>query len=188
MPDIVRSLCDKLIRRHPHVFGNVKADTSEEVLKNWERIKSEERKEKNQDDSILSGVPNGLPPLLKADRLQAKAQHIGFDWPLGDNTPMFEKLDEEIQEFKDAVNENNQAHMSEELGDILFMIVNIARRFKINADSALSSVCEKFKARFNFMERAAKEQGFNLSDCSLEKLDDLWNKAKVNLKNSSIMN
>ena len=180
--DVVRAVCDKLIRRHPHVFGNVKADNPEEVLKNWEKIKSEERKSKNQNTSVLSGVPDGLPPLLKADRIQAKAAHVGFDWPAGNSQPLFNKLDEEIKELKQAVNENDLNHMSEELGDILFMTVNIARYLKINPDAALSKVCDKFKARFKIMEDLANLEGKNLSDYNLNELDNFWNIAKDKLK------
>ena len=107
MKDIVRTICDKLIRRHPHVFGNVEAKDSDEVLRNWEKIKAQERQEKHENLSILSGVPDGLPPLLKANRIQAKAAHVGFDWPKGNPAPLFAKLDEEINELKEAANSND---------------------------------------------------------------------------------
>ena len=186
MSDVVRAVCDKLIRRHPHVFGNVKAETSEEVLKNWEAIKTQERKSKNQDLSILAGVPDSLPPLLKADRMQAKAAHVGFDWPGENSEPLFKKIDEELNELKDAVKENNIEHMSEELGDVLFVIVNLARRLKIDADAALSKTCSKFKSRFSLMEQYAREENREISEYDLNELDKLWDKAKESLRNNQV--
>lgn len=186
MKDVVRAICDKLIRRHPHVFGTEDARDADEVLRNWERIKKEERQEKHEDLSILAGVPDGLPPLLKANRLQGKAAHVGFDWPKGDAAPLFAKLDEEIGEFKEAAGRGDAQNMEEELGDVLFMAVNLARYFKIDPDAALSRVCAKFKARFQLMEQMAAEEeqngGAPLSGRSLEELDVLWNRAKERLK------
>ena len=178
MKDIVRAICDKLIRRHPHVFGDVEAKDSSEVLKNWEKIKMQERKDKHENLSILAGVPDGLPPLLKANRIQAKAAHVGFDWPKGSPEPLFAKLDEEINELKEAANENNPEHIAEELGDVLFMTVNLARRLGVDPDAALNTVCEKFKKRFEFMENKARENNKNLSDYTLGQLDEFWNEAK----------
>lgn len=182
MKDVVRTICDKLIRRHPHVFGDVDAKDSDEVLRNWERIKAQERKEKHEDTSILAGVPDGLPPLLKANRIQGKVKHVGFDWPAGDDAPLFAKLDEEIQELKDATREGNPDHISEELGDVLFMAVNIARRFNVDPDAALNMVCDKFKRRFQFMEECARSEGKNIGDYSLAELDKFWDKAKQTLE------
>ncbi len=178
MQDIVRGICDKLIRRHPHVFGDVDAKDSDEVLRNWERIKKEERKEKHEDTSILSGIPEGLPPLLKANRIQGKAAHVGFDWPKGDNTLLFAKLDEEVQELKEAAHEDNLEHTAEEIGDVLFVTVNIARRLGVDPDAALNMVCRKFKERFAFMEQCARDEGKELSDYTLSELDAFWDKAK----------
>ena len=183
MKDIVRTICDKLIRRHPHVFGNVEAKDSDEVLRNWEKIKAQERQEKHENLSILSGVPDGLPPLLKANRIQAKAAHVGFDWPKGNPAPLFAKLDEEINELKEAANSNDIENIYDELGDVLFMTVNLARRLNVDPDAALNKVCEKFKKRFQFMEQCAQNEGKNISDYSLEELDKFWNKAKELLKN-----
>ncbi len=181
--DVVRAICDKLIRRHPHVFGNVNAKDSDEVLRNWEKIKTQERREKNEDTSILSGIPDGLPPLLKANRIQGKVAHVGFDWEGDSAEPLFKKLDEEIQELKSAVNdEKNHDHISEELGDVLFMTVNLARRLKVDPDAALSSVCDKFKKRFSLMEKFASKENKSISDYSLQELDNFWNKAKQILK------
>ena len=185
MKDVVRTICDKLIRRHPHVFGNVKADDADEVLKNWEKIKSQERAEKHESTSILAGIPDGLPPLLKANRIQGKVKHVGFDWPAGEIEPLFAKLDEEIQELKDASAENNPEHTAEELGDVLFMTVNIARRLNVDPDAALNMVCDKFKKRFAIMEELAQNEGKSISDYSLEELDSFWDKAKLRLSASS---
>ncbi len=182
MKDVVRGICDKLIRRHPHVFGNVKAEDSDEVLRNWERIKAEERREKHENTSILAGIPDGLPPLLKADRIQGKVKHVGFDWPEGETEPLFAKLDEEIWELKDAANSNDPEHTAEELGDVLFMTVNIARRLGVDPDAALNMVCEKFKKRFSVMEELAQADGKSISDYTLDELDAFWNEAKKRLK------
>lgn len=181
MQDVVRTICDKLIRRHPHVFGNVDAKDSDEVLRNWEKIKLEERKKKHESTSILAGVPDGLPPLLKANRIQGKAAHVGFDWPKGSPAPLFAKLDEEINELKEAANSDNPEHIADELGDVLFMTVNLARRLGVDPDAALNGVCEKFRKRFEFMEQCAANEGKNISDYTLEELDTFWDKAKLNL-------
>lgn len=182
MKDVVRGICDKLIRRHPHVFGNVKANDSDEVLRNWERIKSQERAEKHESTSILAGIPDGLPPLLKANRIQGKVKHVGFDWPAGEVEPLFDKLDEEIHELKDAASENDPEHTAEELGDVLFMTVNIARRLGVDPDAALNMVCEKFRRRFGIMEELAQSEGKNISDYTLEELDSFWDRAKEILR------
>ena len=121
MRDVVRTVCDKLIRRHPHVFGDVVAEDSDAVLKNWEAIKQEERKGRKEDLSVLAGVPAGLPPLLKAHRMQGKAAHVGFDWPRGDAAPLFAKLDEEAAELREVVEHGDAASVEDELGDLLFM-------------------------------------------------------------------
>lgn len=181
MRDVVRGICDKLIRRHPHVFGTEEARDSDAVLRNWERIKAEERQEKHQDLSILAGVPEGLPPLLKASRLQGKAAHVGFDWPDGDAAPLFAKLDEELDELWEATSRGDARDVEEELGDVLFMTVNLARRLKVDPDAALSRVCAKFKDRFQLMERMAAEEGRAMSDHSLGELDALWDRAKERL-------
>jgi XTP/dITP diphosphohydrolase/tetrapyrrole methylase family protein/MazG family protein/ATP diphosphatase len=180
--DIVRTICDKLVRRHPHVFcaskNEIKVD-SEQVLRNWERIKLEERKDKKEELSILAGVPKGLPPLLKAHRMQGKAAHVGFDWPRGDLEPLFEKLGEEVAELKGAVAADTTDAMEDELGDVLFMTVNLARHMNVDPDGALSRACAKFAKRFQKVERAASDKGRRLVDCSPAELDVLWNRAKA---------
>lgn len=179
MPDVVRTICDKLIRRHPHVFGEVVAEDSETVLKNWESIKMEERRGRKEDLSVLAGIPAGLPPLLKAHRMQGKAAHVGFDWPRGDAAPLFAKLDEEAAELREAVERKDPAAVEDELGDLLFMTVNLARHLDVNPDAALSRACVKFAGRFRRVEAWAAERGVRLEDCSLEELDALWDQAKA---------
>ncbi|MDR1048218.1 MAG: nucleoside triphosphate pyrophosphohydrolase, partial [Synergistaceae bacterium] len=176
--DVTRTLSEKLIRRHPHVFASAEAKDSEQVIRGWERIKREEREDKKEDASVLAGIPKGLPPLLKAHRVQGKAAHVGFDWPKGDTKPLFGKLDEEIAELRGAVAGGNPSEVEEELGDLLFMTVNLARHLNVNPDAALSRACGKFSARFRKVERDAAAQGLRLSDCTPAELDALWNKAK----------
>lgn len=178
MEDVVRTICDKLIRRHPHVFGTTEARGSDEVLKNWESIKQEERRERKEDLSVLAGVPSGLPPLLKAHRMQGKAAHVGFDWPRGDSAPLFDKLNEEAAELREAVVRGDADAVEDELGDLLFMTVNLARHLDVNPDAALSRACSKFAGRFRHVEALAAERGVRLENCSLEELDALWESAK----------
>jgi len=183
--DVVQGIGDKLIRRHPHVFQaekNFGAD-SEQVLRNWERIKQEERKDRKEDVSVLAGLPKGLPPLLKAHRVQGKAAHVGFDWPKGDLKPLFSKLDEEVAELKEAValagnDDTKRSTIEDELGDLLFMTVNLARHLNVNPDSALSMACNKFAERFQKVECSAAANGRHLNDCSLEELEIMWGEAK----------
>lgn len=179
--DVVRTICDKLIRRHPHVFGDVEAGDSDAVLRNWESIKLEERRARKEDLSVLAGVPTGLPPLLKAHRMQGKAAHVGFDWPRGDAAPLFAKLDEEAAELREAVGHGDAAAVEDELGDLLFMAVNLARHLGVNPDAALSRACAKFAGRFRRVEQQAAERGVRLEDCSAEELDALWERAKASL-------
>jgi MazG family protein len=161
---------------------------SEQVLRNWERIKQKEREDKKEDVSVLAGLPGGLPPLLKAHRVQGKAAHVGFDWPKGDLKPLFGKLDEEIAELKEAValSANDSAKkgaVEGELGDLLFMAVNLARHLDVNPDAALSIACNKFVERFQKVERSAAADGRDLNDCPPEELEIMWEKAK---KDSSV--
>ena len=179
--DVVRAICEKLIRRHPHVFKDVTVENSDEVLRNWEQIKREERREKRENQSALAGVPKGLPSLLKAYRMQDKAAHVGFDWPRDNLEPLFEKLDEETAELKTAIVSGSEDAVEEELGDMLFMAVNLSRHLNINPDAALSRACRKFGDRFQYVERTAAERGIRMdgdNKCSLEELDSLWNEAK----------
>jgi XTP/dITP diphosphohydrolase/tetrapyrrole methylase family protein/MazG family protein/ATP diphosphatase len=182
MRDVVRTICDKLIRRHPHVFGGVEVGGSSQVMRNWEQIKLEERKNKKEAPSVLAGVPKGLPPLLKAHRMQGKAAHVGFDWPRGDPEPLFDKLYEEAEELRQAVAARGtaeaEADIEDELGDLLFMTVNLARHLDVDPDAALSRACDKFSARFRDVERSAAAAGRRLDSCTLSELDAFWDNAK----------
>ncbi|GHV36581.1 nucleoside triphosphate pyrophosphohydrolase [Synergistales bacterium] len=183
--DVIKAIRDKLIRRHPHVFGEGSAADSTAVIRNWERIKQDERKgdgeDKNEekDTSVLAGVPSGLPPLAKAYRIQSKAAHIGFDWPKDDVAPLFDKLNEEVVELREAVTSGDADSMEDELGDVLFMAVNLARHVKVDPDAALSRACGKFSTRFREVERNAADAGIRLDECPLSELDQLWNRAKI---------
>ena len=170
----IGAIHDKLVRRHPHVFGETKADDAEEVLVNWEKLKNEERKAENK--SLLSGVPQSMPALLKASRLTEKASRVGFDWRRTDD--VFEKLDEEMAELREAVASDQKEHIEEEIGDLLFTIANIARKVGVNPEEALQSTNRKFTRRFEAMERRVHDGGRNLDQLELEEMDTLWNDAK----------
>lgn len=173
--DVITVLHDKLVRRHPHVFGDVEANDAEQVLVNWEKLKNEERKAENK--SVLAGVPQSLPALLKASRLTEKAARVGFDWRRTDE--VFEKIDEEIGELREAVASGDASHVHDELGDLLFTIANIARKLDINAEEALQSANRKFSRRFGSMEQKVRGSGRNLDQLTLEEMDVLWDEAKA---------
>lgn len=173
--DVADSLNAKLIYRHPHVFGEVHADTPHQVELNWEQIKL---KEKDGNKSVLSGVPVSLPPLIKAYRVQEKAANVGFDWD--EPQQVWDKVKEEIAEFENELANGNAKDKEAEFGDLLFSLVNAARLFKIHPDSALEKTNKKFIKRFNFIESKAKESGKSLKEMTLEEMDKLWNEAKHN--------
>ena len=172
--DAITVLHDKLVRRHPHVFSDVEARDAEQVLVNWEKLKNEERKAENK--SVLAGVPQALPALLKASRLTEKAARVGFDWRRTED--VFDKLDEEIGELREAVAKGNQSEVHDEVGDLLFTIANIARKLDVNAEEALQSTNRKFTRRFTAMEAKVRESGRNLDQLTLEQMDALWDEAK----------
>ncbi len=172
MDDVAAAIVEKLKRRHPHVFGNVEVEDSREVLRNWEEIKKEEGK-----DSVLEGVPDGLPALLKAQRVQEKVRRVGFDWESIGGT--FDKVREEIGELEKAVKDGDQAGIEDEFGDILFSLVNVARFLDINAEESLRQTTKKFSHRFRYIENRVEEKGERpIEEYSLEELDALWNEAK----------
>ncbi|MDE6791552.1 MAG: nucleoside triphosphate pyrophosphohydrolase [Muribaculaceae bacterium] len=171
--DVCKALTDKLIFRHPHIYGNVKADSAEEVIKNWEQIKL---KEKDGNKSVLSGVPSALPALIKANRIQEKVANVGFDWEKPED--VWEKLKEEISEVEAEITSGNQEGMEEEFGDLFFALVNAARLYGINPENALEKTNRKFISRFNHIEKRAKETGRNLKDMSLSEMDEFWDEAK----------
>ncbi len=171
--DVADALNKKLIFRHPHVFGEVKAETAHDVEQNWEQIKL---KEKDGNKTVLSGVPGALPAMIKADRIQEKAANVGFDWETREQ--VWEKVKEEIDEFAVAAETKDPAEMEAEIGDLLFSLVNAARLYKINPENALEKTNAKFISRFNHIESRAAEMGIKLKDMTLEQMDQLWNEAK----------
>lgn len=173
--DSVTAIHDKLVRRHPHVFGDVQADDAEQVLVNWEKLKNEERKAENK--SVLAGVPQSLPALLRASRLTEKAARVGFDWRRTED--VFAKLEEEIGELHEAIESGDESKVHDEVGDLLFTLANIARKLNVNAEEALQSTNRKFTRRFESMERSVREQGQNLDQLALEQMDALWDEAKA---------
>ncbi len=177
--DVANAISDKLVRRHPHVFGTVVADDPATVLKNWEQIKQQEhRKEKRH--SALDGVPSTLPGLLKAQRTQEKAARVGFDWK--DAAGPLDKIREELSELQKAVDASTDTsldtHVKEELGDLLFAVANLARHLKCDAESAIEGTTAKFSRRFRAVEAGAKAAGKDLKQMSLAEMDELWEKAK----------
>jgi MazG family protein len=177
--DVCDRLCDKLIFRHPHVFGEVKADTDEQVSENWEQIKL---KEKGGNKSVLSGVPEALPSLIKSYRIQDKARNVGFDWE--EREQVWDKVKEEITEFEAEVAHMDRDKAEAEFGDLMFSLVNAARLYKINPDNALERTNQKFIRRFNYLEEHTLKQGRNLTDMTLEEMDAIWNEAKEKERNS----
>lgn len=172
--DVCNSLCDKLIFRHPHIYGNVSAETPEAVKQNWEQLK---RKEKDGNKSVLSGVPQSLPSLIKAYRIQDKARNVGFDWE--EREQVWDKVKEEIAEFQTEVTNMETDKMETEFGDILFSLVNAARLYKINPDNALERTNKKFIRRFSYLEEQTLKKGRELKDMTLAEMDEIWNEAKA---------
>lgn len=173
MSDVIEKISEKMIKRHPHVFGNAKYKSSDELLKHWEEEKKREGKRMG---SILEGVPKSLPSLLRAHKLQKKAARVGFDWEKTEDA--IKKLDEELKEFKDAVKKKKRSEIEDELGDIFFMLVNISRFVGVNPEDALRKTISKFISRFRYIEMKATEQKKRLSDMTLEEMDALWDEAK----------
>lgn len=169
--DVIKTISEKLIRRHPHVFGNVEVNSTKEVLENWESLKIKEGK-----DSALSGVPKTLPALLKAYRIQEKAARVGFDWKSIE--PVLEKIEEEIKELKNEINKNSIEKTENELGDLLFSIVNLSRFLEINPEDALRKTINKFIKRFQYIEKELKDKNLDIKNTSLEEMDEIWNKSK----------
>ena len=174
--DVADAINNKLIFRHPHVFGEVHADTAEEVVQNWEQIKL---KEKDGNKTVLGGVPAALPALVKAFRIQEKAANVGFDWETADQ--VWSKVAEETDEVHQAIAEGDSEEIEAEFGDLFFSLINAARLYGVNPENALERTNRKFIARFNWLEQKTKEQGRLLKDLTLAEMDDLWNQAKENL-------
>ncbi len=180
--DVINGICEKLIIRHPHVFGDTSVKSAEEVADNWEKIKLT----KEQNRSVLGGVPNALPELVKAYRMQEKAAGVGFDWE--NKEQVWEKVEEEIRELKEEIRERemetgngNKERITEEFGDLMFALVNYSRFIKVNPMDALEVANKKFRSRFNFVEEKARENGKSLVDMSLDEMNELWDEAKMKL-------
>jgi len=171
--DVCDALCEKLIYRHPHVFGEEKAETAAQVLQNWEVLKMNE---KGGNKTILGGVPRSLPSLIKAERVQEKAANVGFDWH--EREDVWGKVKEELQEVEDELLKDSDIDREKEFGDLLFSIVNAARLYGVRPDNALERTNRKFIARFNYIEQKAAEQGKHLNEMPLEEMDKLWDEAK----------
>jgi MazG family protein len=172
--DVAEQIAEKLIRRHPHVFGDVEVENAEDVLRNWEQIK---KTEKTKNKSVLSGVPKNLPALQKAQRIQSRAAKVGFDWDQPDQ--VIDKIAEEVEELKIAFENNNRDEILSEFGDVLFSIVNLARFAHISAEDALRKTNLKFTNRFMLIEKNMEADGLNMSECSLEILDKYWKQTKL---------
>lgn len=173
MADVLKKEADKLVFRHPHIYGELKAANSDDVSKIWEQVK---QKEKDGNKTVLSGVPRSLPSLIKAYRIQDKAKNVGFDWDKPED--VWSKVFEEIGELKEELLKGDSARAEEELGDVIFSIVNAARLYHINPDTALEHTNRKFIARFGYVESKAKEQGRNIKDLTINEMDALWEEAK----------
>lgn len=170
--DVINTLCDKLIIRHPHIYADTKVDNEEQVKQNWEKIKMKEGR-----TSVLSGVPSGLSSLIKASRIQEKAGKVGFEWD--DMEDVWRKIEEEIAELKHEVAARNQEKIEKEFGDVLFAMVNYSRYLNIDADTALELTNKKFIQRFKYMEQKTREMGKVITDMNLGEMDALWNEAKA---------
>lgn len=171
LDEVINAICDKLVARHPHIYGDVSVQNDDDVKRNWEKLKLKEGKK-----SVLAGVPKGLPALIKAMRLQEKAKQVGFEWE--NKEQVWEKVEEEVYEMKEAIQHNELHKIEEEFGDVLFSMVNFARFLNIDAENALEITNKKFISRFTQMEQLALSKGRNLNDMSLEEMDSIWNEIK----------
>lgn len=171
--EVIDSLCEKLIYRHPHIFSDVKVKDEKEVERNWEQLKL---KEKGRGKRVMEGVPKTMPSLIKAMRMQDKARGVGFDWD--EKEQVWDKVEEEISELKEEFKTGNKEKMEDEFGDVMFSLVNAARLYDINPDDALESTNRKFLKRFSYLEEKVLAQGKNIKDLSLTEMDKLWEEAK----------
>jgi XTP/dITP diphosphohydrolase len=172
--DVLNAICDKLVHRHPHIYGDVVAETEEEVKANWEKIKLKEKGKK--DTSVLEGVPKSLPAMVKATRIQEKARGVGFDWD--NQQQVWEKVNEELTELKAEI-DNKTNKIEDEFGDVLFSIINFARFVGVNPEDALERTNKKFIKRFQYLENESRKDGKELGNMSLEEMDEYWNRAKL---------
>lgn len=171
--DVVNALCDKLIYRHPHVFGKEEVDNAAQVIRNWEELKM---KEKDGNQSVLSGVPSALPALIKANRIQEKVRAVGFDWE--ERAQVWDKVQEEMNELRHEIEQMNREKMEKEFGDLLFSVVNAARLYDIDPEAALEKTNRKFAKRFGYLEEQTIKKGQSLKDMSLDAMNEIWEEAK----------
>ena len=171
LDDMINGIAEKLINRHPHIYGDVKVNNAEDVKRNWEQIKLKEGKQ-----SILEGVPTSLPAIVKALRIQEKSKQVGFEWE--NKEDVWKKVEEETNELKEAIEANNQEDITDEFGDLLFSLVNYARFLQVDPEAALERTNRKFIRRFQQMEIIVAQEGKNLADLNLEEMDEIWNKVK----------
>jgi XTP/dITP diphosphohydrolase/tetrapyrrole methylase family protein/MazG family protein/ATP diphosphatase len=176
--DVTRTVCAKLVKRHPHVFGNVRVRDADDVSRNWEAIKASERVERSEDDSAMAGIPRGMPSLLRSLRMQERAARKGFDWPRFDIGSVRGKILEELGELRAEVERTDLGACQEELGDVLFASVNLARHLGIDPESALQSANTKFSERFRNVEAQAAGRNIKMEDLSLDELEKMWQTAK----------
>ena len=175
-PDVIEAICDKMVRRHPHVFGDRQAKTLPQVQRGWQDIKAREREEKPGTNGLLDDVPRALPALMRAVKLQDRAAEVGFDWP--NAAPVTEKIAEEARELADAAKSQDKAHTQEEFGDLLFAVANLARHLKLDPETALRAANAKFVSRFKAIEAALQLRGRSPRDSTLEEMEALWQQAK----------
>jgi len=173
LEEVAAGICEKMIRRHPHVFGGQLAETSSDVLRQWEQIK---REEKGGSGSLLDGLPKTFPSLLRAQNAQKKAARVGFDWPEAE--PVFGKIGEEVSEIREAMASGTESRIEAEIGDLLFTAVNLARKLGVDAETALAGATNRFIGRFQFIESELARDGRKVEEASLEELDRIWEKAK----------
>ncbi|MBQ7580754.1 MAG: nucleoside triphosphate pyrophosphohydrolase [Clostridia bacterium] len=174
--DVTDGVCKKLVERHPHVFGTVRVDSVDDVLTNWEQIKNQSKNRKTTTQSMLS-VPKELPALMRSSKVQGKAKKVGFDW--GTIEPVYDKLDEEIAELKEAVAQKDKAHIKEELGDVLMTVVNLSRFIDCDAEECLNLSVDKFINRFSKVEQFAQDRSIDIKSAPIDKLEELWQEAKT---------
>ncbi len=179
LEEVIDAVCEKLIIRHPHIYGDTKVNDEEDVKRNWEAIKMKQGKK-----SLLEGVPVSLPAVVKATRIQEKVKQVGFEWENMED--VWKKVEEEIEELKEAIKENNTGNIEEEFGDVLFSLINYARFLQVDAEAALEKVNRKFMNRFTRMETAAAAQGRKLTEMELAEMDDLWNRIKLEMREKKL--
>lgn len=173
MSDVINSLCEKLIYRHPHIFADTVAESAAEVSQNWEQLKL---KEKDGNTSVLSGVPDALPAMIKAKRIQEKVKNVGFDWEYKEQ--VWDKVMEEMQETREAISAGDARNTEKEFGDLFFSLINAARLYHVDPETALEYTNQKFKKRFEYLESKTIKKGKSLKDMTLAEMDEIWNEAK----------